>query len=122
MLMGFNEMKKLTPKGLMSLEEYHKCRNIFRREVLEHKKNRQVSIGFNATLYFEDNLIMHYQIQEMLRAERIFEANAINDELAVTENSFIDLSNNIITEFNSEFITGSIIELNKYKFDSFRIH
>ena len=82
MLTGFNEMKKLTPKGLMSLEEYHKCRNSFRREVLEHKKNRQVSIGFNATLYFEDNLTIKYQVQEVLRIEKIFELDAIEEELS----------------------------------------
>ena len=61
-----------------------------------------MAIGPNATLYFEDNLIMHYQIQEMLRAERIFEANAINDELAVY-NELIPDGNNWKATFMIEF-------------------
>ncbi|OUU79794.1 MAG: hypothetical protein CBC38_04715 [Gammaproteobacteria bacterium TMED78] len=75
-------MKKLTPKNLMSLEEYHNCRNNFRREVLEHKKNRKVSIGVDATLYFEDNLTIKYQVQEVLRIEKVFELDAIEEELS----------------------------------------
>jgi hypothetical protein len=74
-------MDKLTPADLLSLEEYHKQRSRLRAEVLEHKRNRQVPIGANLTLYFEDRLTMRYQVQEMLRAERIFEAEAIADEL-----------------------------------------
>ena len=74
-------MNKLTRDDLMSLEEYAKQRNDFRKKVLEHKKDRQVAIGQHATLYFEDRLTMQYQIQEMLRVERIFEEEGINDEL-----------------------------------------
>lgn len=74
-------MDKLTPKDLLSLEEYHRQRPRLRAEVLEHKRNRQVPIGPNLTLYFEDRLTMHYQVQEMLRAERIFESEAIAEEL-----------------------------------------
>jgi hypothetical protein len=75
-------MKKLTPEDLLSLEAYHRERAQLRAEVLAHKRNRQVAIGSNLTLYFEDRLTMRYQIQEMLRAERIFEIEAIIEELA----------------------------------------
>jgi len=74
-------MQKLTRDQLMPLEQYAKTRNEFRANVIAHKKNRQVQIGPNATLYFEDRLTMHYQVQEMLRAERIFEEEGIEDEL-----------------------------------------
>ena len=76
-------MNKLTVGDLMPLELYHKRRADFRAEVLAHKRRRQVAIGPNVTLYFEDRLTMQYQIQEMLRAERIFESEAIAEELAV---------------------------------------
>ena len=75
-------MQKLTTKDLLSLEEYHRERSRLRAEVLEHKRHRQVAIGPNLTLYFEDRVTMRYQIQEMLRAERIFESEAIAEELA----------------------------------------
>ena len=74
-------MQKLTRDQLMPLEQYARVRNDFRAKVMAHKKNRQVQIGPNATLYFEDRFTMHYQIQEMLRAERVFEAEGIEDEL-----------------------------------------
>jgi hypothetical protein len=74
-------MERLTVADLFSLEEYHKRRADFRRNVLEHKRNRQAAIGPNVTLYFEDRLTIQYQIQEMLRIERIFESEAIEDEL-----------------------------------------
>ena len=66
---------------LYSLEDYAAIRPEFRTRVMDHKKMRQVPIGPNATLYFEDQLTMQYQIQEMLRIERIFESDAINEEL-----------------------------------------
>jgi hypothetical protein len=72
---------KLLPKDLLSLEQYHKERPRLRAEVLAHKRNRQAAVGPNVTLYFEDWLTMRYQVQEMLRAERIFEAEAIAEEL-----------------------------------------
>jgi len=75
-------MKKLTLSDLYSLEEYYKQRDEFRARVLAHKKNRILSVGPNATLYFEDRLTMQYQVQEMLRVERIFEKEAIEEELA----------------------------------------
>lgn len=74
-------MNKLTRADLMSLEQYHTERKAFRAQVMEHKAPRKVSIGPNASLYFEDRLTMQYQIQEMLRIERIFEAEGIKDEL-----------------------------------------
>ena len=74
-------IQALTAKDLLSLEEYSTKRPAFRAQVMEHKKNRQLHIGPNATLYFEDEMTIRYQIQEMLRAERIFEAEGINDEL-----------------------------------------
>ena len=75
-------MDKLSRADLFGLEKYHEVRTEFRARVLAHKRLRQVPIGRNATLYFEDRLTIRYQIQEMLRAERIFEADAIEEELA----------------------------------------
>jgi hypothetical protein len=74
-------MKKLNREDLFSLEKYAEVRPQFRAQVMAHKQNRQVSIGPNATLYFEDRMTMQYQVQEMLRIERIFESGGINDEL-----------------------------------------
>ena len=74
-------MQKLTRNDLYSLEQYSDIRDEFRTQVLSHKRNRRVELGTNAALYFEDRLTMHYQVQEMLRIERIFEAAGINDEL-----------------------------------------
>ena len=65
----------------MSLEQYAEQRDTFRQQVLAHKKHRQVALGPNATLYFEDRLTLLYQIQEMLRIEKVFEADGINEEL-----------------------------------------
>jgi hypothetical protein len=76
-----NAMQKLTREDLYSLEQYSDIRDEFRTQVLAHKRNRRVELGTNAALYFEDRLTMQYQIQEMLRIERIFEAAGINDEL-----------------------------------------
>ena len=66
---------------LMSLEQYAEQRPAFRQQVLTHKKDRQIALGPNATLYFEDRLTLLYQIQEMLRIEKVFEADGINEEL-----------------------------------------
>lgn len=74
-------MSKLSRDDLFSLEQYAEKRKEFRANVLEHKKNRALRIGPNATLYFEDRLTMQYQIQEMLRIEKIFEAEGIQEEL-----------------------------------------
>lgn len=74
-------MRKLHTKDLMTLEQYSKQRSDFRARVMSHKQPRQVHLGEHITLYFEDRLTMQYQIQEMLRAERIFEEDGIRDEL-----------------------------------------
>jgi len=74
-------MSKLNREDLLSLEQYAEQRNEFRSKVMAHKQNRQVHLGPHATLYFEDQLTMQYQVQEMLRIERVFEAEAIQDEL-----------------------------------------
>ncbi len=71
----------ITRDDLMSLEQYAEKRTEFRQQVLLHKKYRQVALGPNATLYFEDRLTLLYQIQEMLRIEKVFEAAGINEEL-----------------------------------------
>ena len=74
-------MGAITAESLMSLEQYAKARKEFRQRVLAHKKNRTVQLGEHITLVFEDELTMRYQIQEMLRVERIFEEQGIRDEL-----------------------------------------
>ena len=73
----------LTRDDLFSLEKYSAIKTDFRAKVMEHKKHRRVPIGEHATLYFEDALTMQYQVQEMLRLERIFESEGIQDELNV---------------------------------------
>lgn len=65
----------------MTLEAYARARPQFRAEVMAHKKNRTLQVGGNVTLIFEDELTIRYQIQEMLRAEKIFEEEGITDEL-----------------------------------------
>jgi hypothetical protein len=72
---------QLTRADLMSLEQYSTARKEFRARVLEHKRNRLVAIGPNVNWCFEDRLTIQYQVQEMLRVERIFEAAGIQDEL-----------------------------------------
>lgn len=74
-------MQKLTRQDLLSLEQYADARDDFRKQVLAHKRNRRIELGTNAALYFEDRLTMQYQVQEMLRIERIFESAGIQDEL-----------------------------------------
>lgn len=73
----------LRHEDLFSLEKYARVRPEFRARVLAHKKNRQLPIGAHATLYFEDALTMQYQVQEMLRLERMFEPELIQEELDV---------------------------------------
>jgi hypothetical protein len=74
-------MNKLAVEDLLSLEQYARQRDAFRARVLEHKRNRQVGVGPHTTWCFEDRLTIQYQIQEMLRAERIFEPEGIEEEL-----------------------------------------
>jgi Protein of unknown function (DUF3501) len=75
-------MAKITRESLMTLEAYAKARKEFRAKIIAHKKNRTVHLGEHATLLFEDELTMRYQVQEMLRAEKIFEEHGIDEELA----------------------------------------
>jgi hypothetical protein len=75
-------MHKLAPTDLLSLERYSRERLDFRARVMAHKRNRQVNVGPNTTWLFEDRLTVQYQVQEMLRTERIFESEGIAEELA----------------------------------------
>jgi hypothetical protein len=73
---------KLERSRLWSLEDYASKRSAFRAEVIAHKKARRIVLGPHATLVFEDFTTMKYQVQEMLRVERIFEADAVEEEIA----------------------------------------
>jgi len=84
---------KLRPEDLFSLEQYAKQRPEFRPKVIAHKRNRTLQCGPNATWLFEDRLTVQYQVQEMLRIERIFEAEGIADELAAYNPLIPDGSN-----------------------------
>ncbi|HLU05974.1 MAG TPA: DUF3501 family protein [Woeseiaceae bacterium] len=95
-------MDKLTRETLFSLEKYAEVRNDFRAEVMAHKRSRRLALGTNATLYFEDRLTMQYQVQEMLRIERIFEAAGIAEELDAY-NPLIPDGNNWKATFMVEF-------------------
>jgi len=86
-------MKQLSRNDLMSLEEYAQQRPKFRSQVMAHKAHRRIALGANATLMFEDELTIRYQIQEMLRVERIFEASGIEEELAAYNPLIPDGSN-----------------------------
>jgi hypothetical protein len=74
-------MQKISRDSLMTLEAYAKARTDFRARVLAHKKNRIVRLGEHVALIFEDELTIRYQVQEMLRVERIFEEAGIQEEL-----------------------------------------
>ena len=74
-------MPKITRESLLTLEAYAQSRDAFRARVLEHKRARTVHLGDHLTLVFEDELTLRYQIQEMLRVEKTFEENGIQDEL-----------------------------------------
>jgi hypothetical protein len=85
--------KKVTRDSLMTLEAYSKARSDFRKQVLEHKKLRTIGLGDHVTLLFEDELTVRYQIQEMLRVEKIFDEEGIQHE--------IDSYNPLIPEGNN---------------------
>jgi hypothetical protein len=78
----YGSMEKLKREDLLSLEKYAEARTQFRAKVMAHKRSRQAQVGPHARLYFEDRLTMQYQVQEMLRIERIFEPVSIEEELA----------------------------------------
>jgi hypothetical protein len=79
--MSANNGRTLTPADLFTLEHYARTRVAFRARVLEHKKVRNIAVGPHTTWCFEDRLTVQYQIQEMLRTERIFEPDGIQQEL-----------------------------------------
>ena len=76
-------MQKIARDSLLSLEAYARQRKEFRAKVMAHKRDRTVHLGAHVTLIFEDELTLRYQVQEMLRIERIFEEQGIQDELDV---------------------------------------
>lgn len=95
-------MQKLRRSDLMGLEGYAVERERFRRKVMAHKQNRRIALGPNVTLYFEDRLTIHYQIQEMLRIEKSFAVEAIQEELD-TYNPLIPDGNNLKATLMIEF-------------------
>ena len=95
-------MQKLDKASLWSLEQYAEQRPGFRARVIEHKKPRRVAVGPHATFYFEDFLTMKYQVQEMLRVERIFEAKEIAEELEAY-NPLIPDGSNLKATFMLEY-------------------
>jgi len=94
--------QQLTREDLYSLEEYAKNRPDFRARVMEHKKHRAVHLGEHVTLYFEDRLTIQYQVQEMLRVERIFEPEGIAEELS-SYNPLIPDGGNLKATFMIEY-------------------
>jgi len=86
-------MHRLEPADLYGLEEYARLRDEFRARVMAHKRHRRLHLGEHFTLCFEDRLTMQYQVQEMLRAERIFEEAGIREELAAYNPLIPDGSN-----------------------------
>ncbi len=90
-------MDKLSRDDLFSLEEYAARRPEFRKQVMAHKRARLVPVGPSVALHFEDRMTMLYQVQEMLRAERVFEADGIDEELAAYNPLIPDGSNFKVT-------------------------
>lgn len=95
-------MKHLTRQDLWSLEEYSEARKKFKPEVIAHKKNRQITLGSHARFCFEDQQTIQYQIQEMLRIERIYEPDGIQEELN-TYNPLIPDGKNLKATFMLEY-------------------
>lgn len=75
-------MPHITRASLMSLEQYHLVRPAYRAQVIDHKKKRTLHLGHHVTLLFEDETTIRYQVQEMLRIEKVFEEEGIQDELS----------------------------------------
>ena len=86
-------MKKLARGDLWSLEQYAEHRQQYRAQVMAHKKNRVLALNDHARLYFEDEMTIRYQVQEMLRIEKVFEAAGIEEELAAYNPLIPDGSN-----------------------------
>ncbi len=96
---------KITPESLLSLEQYHKQRPQIRERVIALRRRRTVHLGGHVTLIFENEALMRYQIQEMLRVEKIFETEGIQDELDAYNPLVPDGSNfkaTMMIEYTSE--------------------
>lgn len=74
-------MQKISRSDLLSLEQYSQQRKQMREDIIAHKRTRNIQVGPNMTWCFEDRQTIRYQIQEMLRIERIFESEGIQSEL-----------------------------------------
>ena len=86
-------MKKLLATDLLSLEEYDKSRQQIKSDLMLHKKNRSIKIGDNVLILFEDYETIKYQVQEMLRIEKIFKAKDIQEEISAYESLIPDGDN-----------------------------
>lgn len=86
-------MPKLKREDLYSLEQYSEMRDDYRKKIMAHKENRRLELGDHLLLSFEDQLIMQYQVQEMLKAEKIFDAEGIEEELRVYNSLIPDGTN-----------------------------
>jgi Protein of unknown function (DUF3501) len=109
-------MQKLATSDLLSLEQYARQRPAFRTRVLEHKRSRVVAVGPSVTWLFEDRLTIQYQVQEMLRAERIFEPQGIEEELSAYNPLIPDGANwkvTLLIEFPDENVRR--VELGRLK-------
>ncbi|MBS0379771.1 MAG: DUF3501 family protein [Proteobacteria bacterium] len=107
-------MSPLAVSDLMSLEQYARERPAFRARVLRHKALRQLAVGPNATWLFEDRLTVQYQIQEMLRTERIFEPEGIEEELGAYNPLIPDGRNwkvTLLLEFDPAERAGALARL-----------
>src|SRR6266480_2505832 len=100
--MTMDAMPRIDRASLMTLETYARERPQFRAKVMAHKKNRSVQLGEHLKLIFEDELTIRYQVQEMLRVERIFEEEGIQDELA-TYNPLVPDGRNLKATMMLEF-------------------
>jgi hypothetical protein len=76
-----NIMTKITRESLLTLEAYHKARPEMRKQAIEQRRLRTVALGEHLNIIFENEFLMRYQIQEMLRVEKVFEDEGIQDEL-----------------------------------------
>jgi hypothetical protein len=107
-------MAKLTASDLMPLEQYARERGAFRERVLHHKTSRRLAVGPNATWIFEDRLTVQYQVQEMLRTERIFEPQGIAEELSAYNPLIPDGSNwkvTLLLEFEPDARPAALANL-----------
>ncbi len=95
--------KMLTREDLLSLEDYHQQRPEIRTNTMAHKKSRNLSVGPNVMLYFDDAITLQYQIQEILRAEKVFDTEGIKDELD-TYNAMMPTGTNFKATMMIEYV------------------